>query len=100
MVSDKLIDWTDRLYGHHKQGYAFNIKLLVQERRKENGERNFIGMLQPTMLDNKNGTIIINEMGIIRMVTKATLDLLGGYQAGELLHKVFIYLIHTCQILN
>ncbi len=64
------------------------MKLLVQERRKENGERNFIGMIQQTNLDNKNGTVIINEVGIIKMVTKQTLDLFGGYKAGELLNKV------------
>ena len=64
------------------------MKLLVQERRKENGERNFIGMIQPTNIDNTNGTVIINEMGIIKMITKQTLDLLGGYRAGELLNKV------------
>jgi hypothetical protein len=68
------------------------MKLLVQERRKENGERNFIGMIQPTNLDNKNGTVIINEMGIIKMVTKQTLDLFGGYRAGELLNKVCLNL--------
>ncbi len=80
-----------RLYGHHKEGYAFAMKLLVQERRKENGERNFIGMIQPTNTDNSNGTIIINEMGTIKMITKQTLDMLGGYRAGELLNKVFLF---------
>lgn len=80
-----------RLFGQNKEGYSFPMKLLVQERRKENGERNFIGMIQPTNLDNKNGTVIINEMGIIKMVTKQTLDLFGGYRAGELLNKVIIY---------
>lgn len=64
------------------------MKLLIQERRKENGERTFIGMIQKVTSTNKNGTIIINETGIIQMVTKATLDLFGGFQAGELLHKV------------
>ena len=64
------------------------MRLLVQERRKENGERNFIGMIQPTNVENKNGIIIINEMGLIKMVTKTTLELFGGYRAGELLNKV------------
>lgn len=64
------------------------MKLLVQERRKENGERNFIGMIQQTNQDTKFGVIIINEMGIIKMVTKKTLELFGGYRAGELLNKV------------
>jgi hypothetical protein len=67
------------------------MKLLVQERRKENGERNFIGMIQPTNNDNGNGTIIISEMGIIKMITKQTLDMLGGYRAGELLNKVYYF---------
>lgn len=64
------------------------MKLLVQERRKENGERNFIGMIQQTNQDSKFGVIIISEMGIIKMVTKKTLELFGGYQASELLNKV------------
>ena len=67
------------------------MKLLVQERRKENGERNFIGMIQPTNNDNGNGTIIISEMGIIKMIAKQTLDMLGGYRAGELLNKVYYF---------
>lgn len=77
------------LYGHHKEGYAFSIKLLVQERRKENGERNFIGVIQQTNQETKYGVIIINEMGIIKMVTKKTLELFGGYRASEILNKVF-----------
>ena len=64
------------------------MKLLVQERRKENGERNFIGMIQQTNQDSKFGVIIISEMGIIKMVTKKTLELFGGYRASELLNKV------------
>ena len=64
------------------------MKLLVQERRKENGERNFIGMIQQTNQDSKFGVVIISEMGIIKMVTKKTLELFGGYRASELLNKV------------
>jgi hypothetical protein len=67
------------------------MKLLVQERRKENGERNFIGMIQQTNQDTKFGIIIISEMGIIKMVTQKALELFGGYRASEILHKV-IYL--------
>ena len=75
------------LYGQHKDGYAFNMKLLIQERRKENGERNFIGMMQMNNQDSKFGVVIINEMGIIRMMTKLTLDLFGGYDARTLIGK-------------
>jgi len=64
------------------------MKLLVQERRKENGERNFIGMIQQSNQDTKYGIIIISEMGIIKMVTQKTLDLFGGYRASEILNKV------------
>ena len=67
------------------------MRLLVQERRKENGERNFIGMIQSTNLDTKNGLIIISEVGIIKMVTKVTLDLFGGYRAGEIVGKVSFF---------
>ena len=49
-------------------------------------------MIQLTNQDNKNGLVIINEVGIIRMVTKRTLDLFGGYRAGELLNKVCLHL--------
>lgn len=83
----KVIGKPQTLFGHHKDGYSFSMRLLVQERRKENGERNFVGMIQPTNTDNKNGLVIINEMGIIKMVTKQTLELFGGYSAGQLLHK-------------
>ena len=83
------------LYGHHKEGYVFNMRLLVQERRKDNGERNFIGMIQPTNQESALGVIIINEMGIIRMVTKRSLELFGDYRASELVGKVYI---HTCYI--
>jgi hypothetical protein len=76
------------------------MKLLVQERRKENGERNFIGMIQQTNLDNKNGTVIINEVGIIKMVTKQTLDLFGGYKAGELLNKVIFLCLNIFLMTN
>lgn len=64
------------------------MKLLVQERRKENGERNFIGMIQQTNQDSKFGVIIISEMGIIKMVTQKSLELFGGYRASEVLNKV------------
>ena len=64
------------------------MKLLVQERRKENGERNFIGMIQQTNQDTKYGIIIISEMGIIKMVTAKALELFGGYRASEILNKV------------
>ena len=63
------------------------MKLLVQERRKENGERNFIGMIQQTNRDTKFGVIIISEVGIIKMVTQKSLELFG-YTAGEVLNKV------------
>lgn len=82
-----------RLYGQHKEGYSFSIKLLVQERRKENGERNFIGMIQQHNQDSKFGVIIISEMGIIRMVTKKTLELFGGYRASEILNKNVVVLM-------
>ncbi len=75
------------MYGQHKEGYSFSMKLLVQERRKENGERNFIGMIQQTNRDTKFGVIIISEMGIIKMVTQKALELFG-YTAGEVLNKV------------
>ena len=76
------------LYGHHKEGYSFSMKLLVQERRKENGERTFIGMIQQSNRDTKYGVVIISEMGIIKMVTAKTLELFGGYRASEILNKV------------
>jgi hypothetical protein len=68
------------------------MKLLVQERRKENGERNFIGMIQQSNQDSKFGVVIINEMGIIKMVTQKTLELFGGYRASELLNKVKFFI--------
>lgn len=76
------------MYGQHKEGYSFSMKLLVQERRKENGERNFIGMIQQTNQDTKYGVIIISELGIIKMVTAKALELFGGYRASEILNKV------------
>jgi hypothetical protein len=70
------------------------MKLLVQERRKENGERNFIGMIQLTNQDAKNGIIIISEYGNVRMVTKRTLSLFGDYKAAEVLNKVRLFLFN------
>ena len=68
------------------------MKLLVQERRKENGERNFIGMIQQTNQDTKYGVIIISEVGIIKMVTAKALELFGGYRASEILNKVLFFI--------
>ena len=80
------------MYGQHKEGYSFSMKLLVQERRKENGERNFIGMIQQTNQDTKYGVIIISEVGIIKMVTAKALELFGGYRASEILNKVLFFI--------
>jgi nitrogen fixation/metabolism regulation signal transduction histidine kinase len=75
------------LYGNHGEGYAFNIRLLIQERRKENGERQFIAQILPTSSDVLYGIVMINEMGIIKTVTKRALEMFG-YTAEEVIGEV------------
>jgi hypothetical protein len=77
-------------YGNHGEGYAFKIRLLIQERRKESGERQFIGQIIPTASDAIYGIVMINEMGIIKLVTKRTLELFG-YTADELIGEVYFF---------
>ena len=76
------------LYGLHGEGYAFNIRLLIQERRKENGERQFIGQIVQTSQDATSGIIIISEMGIIKLVTKRALEMFG-YKAEDVVGQVY-----------
>lgn len=83
----KVIARPQTLYGQHKSGVSFQMKLTIQERRKENGERQYIGMISPITTENLNGVIIITEMGYIRLVTQRTLDLFGGYEASDLLTR-------------
>jgi hypothetical protein len=82
----------DSLYGVHKSGVAFSMRLLVHERRKENGERQFIGMVQKTNENTQTGVVIISEVGIIKMVTQQTLKMFGGYYASDLVGKVIFTL--------
>ena len=81
------------VYAQHKTGHSFKISLSVQERRKENGEKSFIAMMNPDQ-KAKEGTIIINEQGTILMVNY-TVTTLFGYSPVEMLRNViFIFLLH------
>lgn len=60
---------------------------MIQERRKENGERQFIGQITPTSQDAVNGIIMINEMGIVKLVSKRALEMFG-YKAEEVIGEV------------
>lgn len=79
----------NNFYGLHADGYAFNIRLFIQQRRKENGERQFIGQIIQTSQDAVNSIVMINEMGIIKLVTKRALEMFG-YKAEEVIGEVNI----------
>ena len=76
----------------HNDGYSFKIRLLIQERRKENGERQFIGQILQTAQDAVYGIVIIGEMGIVKMITKRTVEMFG-YTAEEVVGQVFLGLL-------
>ena len=75
-----------KLFGQHRDGYSFAINLQVAERRKENGDRAFVGTLVQTDVDADYGVIIINEEGTIIMITKRICELFG-YSAVEMLRN-------------
>lgn len=75
-----------KLYGQHRDGYSFAINLQIAERRKENGDRAFVGTLVQTDLDADHGIIIINEEGVIILVSKRVTQMFG-YSAIELLRN-------------
>jgi PAS domain S-box-containing protein len=75
-----------KLYGQHRDGYSFAINLQVAERRKENGDRAYVGTLVQTDMDSDDGVIIINEEGVIILITKRVTQLFG-YSAVEMLRN-------------
>ena len=75
-----------KLFGQHRDGYSFAINLQVAERRKENGDRAYLGTLVQVDMDVDHGVIIINEDGMIILVTKQVTKLFG-YSAVELLRN-------------
>lgn len=90
-----LITHLFRVYGIHKTGFAFSMRLTIQERRKESGERQFIGLIAESNQNTTNAVVIISEMGYIRLVTRRTLEMFGGYEAGDLLGKVVFLIFLT-----
>ena len=76
------------VYGVHKSGVAFNMRLLVHERRKENGERQYIATIQKVNDNTSLGVVIISDVGIVKMVTQQALKMFGGYYAADVLGKV------------
>jgi PAS domain S-box-containing protein len=82
-----------RLFGMHRDGYSFAVNLQVQERRKENGDRAYVGSLIQTDQDASEGVIMINEEGVIQMITK-NITKMFGYSAAEVLRtNVTIFMI-------
>jgi PAS domain S-box-containing protein len=75
-----------KLFGQHRDGYSFSINLQVAERRKENGDRAYVGTLIQTDIDSDEGIIIINEEGVIILINKRVTQMFG-YSAVELLRN-------------
>jgi hypothetical protein len=69
------------------------MKLMIRERRKENGERQFIGMILLTNQNTDFGTIIISEIGMVRLVSKKALSLFGfeDEDAHSIVGKVYSF---------
>lgn len=76
----------NRLIGLHKLGYSFPIMLTVQEKRKENGDRQYVGSLIHTDVDSQEGLIIITEDGMIQAISK-NVELMFGYKASDILRE-------------
>ena len=74
------------LFGQHKAGYSFALNLSIQEKRKENGEKNFVAMLVQTDLRATDGVVIIKEDGTIVMVSKLITEMFG-FSANELIRS-------------
>lgn len=79
----KVIGYPPRaLFGLHKSGYGFPVMLSIQEKRKETGERIFVGSLFPLPVNNSEGQIVISEDGTIIMISKS-IESMFGYRASE-----------------
>lgn len=77
----------------HREGYSFACQLQVQERRKENGDRAYVGSLVQTDLESEDGTITITEDGTVIMISKNVVKMFG-YTAAEVLRtNVTIFMI-------
>lgn len=76
-----------QLYAQHKEGYSFLVNLSIQERRKENGEKSFVAMMNRLDRDVQEGIVIINEMGHMLLVSEAVTNLFG-FSASECLKNV------------
>ena len=70
------------LFGLHRLGYGFPLMLSLQEKRKETGERIFVGTLVAVPVSNDEGQIIISEDGTIIMISKS-IEHMFGYKAAE-----------------
>lgn len=68
----------------HKSGYGFPILLSLTEKRKENGERTFVGTIVETEKDSEEGTIVITEDGTIVMISR-NVENMFGYKASEVI---------------
>lgn len=90
----KVIGYPPRdLFGLHRLGYGFPLTLSLQERRKENGDRIFVGTLVASPVNNDEGQIVISEDGTIIMISK-TIENMFGYKASEVFRaNITVYML-------
>jgi PAS domain S-box-containing protein len=90
----KVIGYPPRaLFGLHRLGYGFPLMLSLQEKRKENGDRIFVGTLAVVPVSNDEGQIVISEDGTIIMISKS-IENMFGYKANEVLGaNITVYML-------
>ena len=90
----KVIGYPPRaLFGLHKLGYGFPLTLSLQEKRKENGDRVYVGTLVAEPVKNDEGQIVISEDGTIIMITQS-IENMFGYKASEVLRaNITVYML-------
>lgn len=80
----KVIGYPPRaVFGLHKFGFGFPIMLSLQEKRKETGERIFVGTIIALPVSNDEGQVVISEDGTIIMISKS-IENMFGYKATEI----------------
>lgn len=75
----KFMNVSRRLYGHHKQGHAFEILFELKESRDQDRKRKFIGLISEVTPTDEGVKIISDSTGTIIMVS-GSIQKVFGYQ--------------------
>jgi two-component system sensor kinase FixL len=80
----KFMGTTRKLFGHHKQGHAFEIMFELKESRDQDRKREFIGLISAIPQTDERVKVISDSKGDILMVS-GSIQKAFGYQASDLI---------------